>query len=237
MTNGTTRPATPLERQNYQQWLDYYEGPLTTAIIRYKVVSNVATRAQHILNTHNIARPPIITYEDQLAAIDAINKYNTLGRILLGINSNKYGIRFAKGDIDAMAPPDMPLEDWQGDKYPTLGAIPVMLLVIVAGGLLVAGLYSASQVIEAKAKQDTARYQAELKKLDAQMMKTAGPVRADWMKLRQYAQNEKTKTKKQDGILVSIFGEEATGKIGGALAILLGIFLLPYALKSFKKGK
>jgi hypothetical protein len=233
------RDATPLERSNWERWVNYYEGPVTTAVVGFNLVTTVAARAQTVLDKHGIVLPigPLFTVKDADTVNDTLNRYNILGRLILGVHAQSYGIRLDKGDMDILVDPALPSEAFEQDVYPalTLSAIPLIILAIVYGTILVAGIWGVTKVLEQVAERDKRRHRERLIQADAAVMKMAPAIRADWLKLRQYATAQEQKIKKETGVMSKVFGEDIGANIGLGVLILLGIMVLPHALDAVKK--
>lgn len=228
------RQATPLERSQWERWVNFYEGPVTEAIVKFHTAATIAGDTQTFLDRHGLLLPtgPVFTAEDAQKVQGTLNIYNALGRILTGVHSWKYGIRIAQGDIDVLAPPDMPLEEWQADRI-ALGAVPLIIYAIAVGGLLVAGLWAGSEMMKSAAEKDYTKYKTDILKADKAIMKAAPDVRQDWIRRRKDFEQIEQTTKEKTGIITDIFGP----KMGAALAAVAAGLLVLFALRITPKGK
>lgn len=218
-----------MERGQWARWAAFYEGPVTQSIVALQTSAGIAADTQTFLHNHNIILPtgPVFTEQDAQRTAGALKIYNTVGRIMIGVNSAKYGIRLSGGDIDILAPPDMPPEEWQGDR---LGAIPLIIYALAVGGVLVAGLWAGSEMMKASADKDATKYKKAILQADKEIMKAAPDVRADWMRRRKDFESQINKTKDETGILVDIFGQR-----GGALIAIAAVALIALIATRFVK--
>lgn len=228
------REATPMERAEWKRWVDYYEGPVTQAVVRFHLAATIAGDTQSFLDARGILlrTGPVFTMDDAERTKSLLNAYNSVGRMVQGVNSWKYGIRLTQGDIDVLAPPGLPDEEWQSDVY-TLGAIPLIIYALAVGGILVAGLWSGAAMMESSAKKDYTKYKKAILEADKQMMKAAPDVRSAWIQRRKDFEEQEQKTEEKTGILVDIFGTRGGGAIA---AVAIGLVAL-FALRFMPKGQ
>jgi hypothetical protein len=224
------RQATPMERAQWQRWVGFYEGSVTKSIVRFHTAATIAGNTQSFLDRHNIALPqgPVFTDDDAKRTQGTLNVYNTIGRILTRVHAWKYGIRIAQGDIDVLAPPDMPPEEWKADQ---LGAVPIIIYAIAVGGLLVAGLWAGSEMMKASSDKDYTRYKKSILDADKAIMKQPAPVRSDWIRRRKDFEKIEQDTQAKTGILTDIFGAKGAGMLAIAVTGLLVLFALRIAPK------
>lgn len=225
------RQATPMERSQWARWVEFYEGPLTRSVIAYHLAAGIAADTQTFLTGHGFTHPVVFTQQDELKVKSLLNAYNTVGRILIGVHSAKYGIRLEQGDIDVLAPPGMPKEDWQGDLY-TLGAVPLIIWAVVVGVTLVGGLWAGSALMQSTADKEFIKYKKSILKADKAMMKKPPDVRRDWIKRRSDFEKEINKTKEDTGLLVNIFGEKGGAAIAAVAIGLIALVAMRFIPKS-----
>jgi len=214
-----------MEREQWSKWLAFYEGPVTKAVVHAHTAAKIAGQIQDFLDSKGLTLPtgPVITQEEADKTRSVFTIYNTIGRIMVGVHSGKYGIRIFQGDIDVLAPPDMPKEEYQADQ---LGAIPLIVWAIVAGGLLVSGLWAGSEMMKANADLEYTKYKNAILKADKAIMKQPPDVRNDWIQRRQNFEAQTEQVKEKTGILVDIFGSKGSAWITAASIALLALFAM-----------
>lgn len=223
------RQATPMERGQWARWVEFYEGPLTRSVIAYHLAAGIAADTQTFLTGHGFARPVVFTQTDELKVKSLLNSYNTIGRILVGVHSAKYGIRLTQGDLDVLAPPDMPREEYIDDLH-TMGAIPLIIWALATGAILVAGLWAGSSMMKVTADREFVKYKKAVLEADKQMMKQPPDVRKDWISRRKDFEKEINKTKETTGLMVDIFGTKGGAAIAAVaigLVVLVAMRLFP----------
>ena len=224
------RQATPMERAQWERWVNFYEKPVTEAIVKLQTAAVIAADTQTFLTARKLtlSTGPVFTVEDSEATQNALRVYNTIGRIVLGVHSWKYGIRLAQGDLDVLAPPDMPEEQWQGDR---LGAIPLIIYAIAVGGLVVAGLWAGSEMLKSSAEKDYTHYKKSILQADKAIMKQPAEVRADWIRRRKDFEKIEQETKETTGVLTEIFGAKGGAMIAAAVAVVVALIAMRFAPK------
>lgn len=223
------RQATPMERSQWARWVEFYEGPLTRSVIAYHLAAGIAADTQTFLTGHGFTRPVVFTQQDELKVKSLLNSYNTIGRILIGVHSAKYGIRLSQGDLDVLAPPDMPKEEYIDDLH-TMGGVPLIIWAIVVGATLVSGLWAGSEMMKVTADREFTKYKQAVLKADKEMMKKPPDVRKDWIQRRKDFEKEIGRTKEKTGLLVDIFGTKYGGAIAGVaigLVVLVAMRFMP----------
>lgn len=224
------RQATPMERAQWERWANFYESGVTEAIVKLQTAASFAADTQTFLTSHGLtlSTGPVFTLEDSAATQNELRVYNALGRILLGVHAWKYAIRLSAGDLDVLAPPDMPPEQWQGDR---LGAVPLIIYAIAVGGLLVAGLWAGSEMLKSSAEKDYTRYKKSILEADKAIMKQPAEVRDDWIRRRKDFEKIEQETKDKTGVLTDIFGARGGALIAAVVAGLILLFTLRIAPK------
>ncbi len=211
-----------MERGQWAKWVDYFDGPVTKAVVSYYTAAGIAADTQTFTDSYRLPIPPVFTSDDEARVRGLLSAYNTVGRLLTGVHSAKYGIRLTQGDVDILAPPDMPAEDWQVDLY-TLGAIPLIIYALAAGAVLISGLWAASSMMESSAQKDFTRYQRAILKADKEIMRQPPDVRRDWIKRRGDFERQVNKVQQETGFLVDIFGAKGGTWITIAVVALLAL--------------
>jgi len=228
------RQATPMERAEYVRWLNFYEGPVTKAVAGANIAAHVAGMTQDFIDKRQIPGiPPVITMEDADYMRGLLNTYNAVGRIVLGVNAGKYGIKIHQGDIDVLAPPTMPAEEFQDDiiQSMALSGAPLIVWAIVVGVTLVGGLWGGGEMMKASAEKERIKYKRAVLEADKAIMKQPQDVRQDWIQRRRdiekYEQQEAAKT----GILADIFGSKGGAWITAAAIALLALVAMRFVPK------
>lgn len=221
------RPVTPMERAQWAKWVKFYEGLVTGSVVRSHLAATIAGETQNFLDSHGFQLPtgPIITKTEADETRELLRIYNTVGRVLTGVHSGKYGMKLFQGDIDVLAPPDMPPEEWKGDQ---LGVLPIVIYAVIIGATLVGGLWAGSDLMKAKADLEYTKYKTKILEADKAMMAKPPDVRRDWMQRRKDFAKMEEKTKEETGILTNIFGSK-----GGAWITAAGIALLALVAMRF----
>lgn len=218
------RQATLMEHAEWSRWVKYFEGPVTKAVVSYYTAAGIAADTQTFLNRHKLSLPtgPIFTIDEETRVKSLLNAYNTIGRIVTGVHSAKYGIRLANGDLDVLAPPDMPKEEYESDLY-TLAAVPLIIWAVVAGAVLVGGLWAGSSMMKSSAEKEFQKYKRDILKADRHMMKQPPEIRSDWMRRRKDFEGQIEKAKQETGFIVDIFGSKGGAWITAAVIALLAL--------------
>lgn len=224
-----------MERAQWSKWVDFYEQKVTRSIVAVQLAAGFAADTQTFLDRRglNLSIGPVFTQDDLERTQTLLNVYNTLGRLMTGVNSSKYGIRLAQGDIDILAPPDMPVEEYRQDKLEAFGAIPLIIYAIVVGATLVGGLWATSNIIKSQADRDFTKYKNNLIQADKEMMQKAPDVRAAWIQHRKEMERQENESKKTTGWLIDIFGSKIGGGIAAGALVLIGLL----ALRFIPRGK
>lgn len=212
-----------MERAQWVRWVNFYEGPITKSIISYHLASGIAADTQSFLSNRGLTTPVVFTADDEKRVQSTLKTYNTIGRLLVGVHAAKYGIRLTSGDIDILAPKELPEDEWAGDVL-GLGAVPLVIWALAAGAVLVAGLWAGSAMMKSSADRDFIKYKKAVLQADKQMMKQAPDVRRDWAQRRKDFEKEINKTEQKTGVLVDIFGAKGGAALVAAAVVLLALF-------------
>lgn len=192
------------------------------------------------------------TPTDQTQIDALIEASNRTLRVIAGVQAAKYFVRFSEGNMSAVAPSNMPLtqydaDRWPGDNLSQFGfVIPVIVWVIVGGVALIGSLWGASEIIEAEAQRQEAKNKSALQAYDYQIAHEPKATQKAWsdFKNQNHAQlmdRAKTADGDQPGLFTKIFGSGFTKNLGSAIGIgaaLLALFaFLRYAPPAPKKKK
>jgi len=220
------REATPLEVAAWDEYKSYYDRVLAPAVLRAKTAAEIANEAQRVVDKHNI-KGLVFDSADMARIGNLLNRANILGRYISAVEAGKYGIRLSNGDIDIMAPSDMPADEYAADLYPAGLGIAVIIWVIVAGVLIGGALWLVSKILKDQANKIQKENEQRLIAADIEMMKQPDPARRDWIDMKKATKP----AAKEAGILAKFFGSDISSAIGIGLLVFAGLLILPAFLK------
>jgi hypothetical protein len=229
-TPTNARQATPLELNEWERYKTYYSTVFVPTIKRAKTAAEIANQAQAVIDKYKIGGFVFDT-KDLARTTELLNRANILGRYLTAVESGKYALRLADGDIDILAPLEMPAAEYETDRYPSgaLGVWPIVW-VLAVGTILIAGLWLVSNALENDARKMEAENEERLIAANLEMTKQPEDVRRDWAAM---LATMKTPAK-EVGIFAKLFGSETASQIGGAigLGLILLIGLMAFSTRS-----
>ena len=233
MPNGGpegARPATPIEVAEWERFKTYYNNVLSKAVLRANTTAEIANQAQAVIDKHGI--PGFIFDQKSLAdSLDLLNRFNIIGRYIAAVESGKYGIRLANGDIDILASPAMEQSEYEADMYPTMGIAPIIWALGI-GVVLVAGLFGVSSLLDSQAEKQEELNKSRLMEADKEMMKQPNAVRNDWIAMKKAA----APAAKQAGILAKFLGTEGASAIGAGAGIGLALLAAAFAVSHWRRS-
>jgi hypothetical protein len=173
------RPATPLEFDIWARCVDYYREQLARKVWYALTVAEVASAFQPFCDRFGL--PSVWSAVEQARIDDLLYRYNTIGRLIAGVEEQKYYITIERGDVTISAPAKMTADEYGPDVFPGvqlqknddmngLGIAPLVVLVVaIAAVVLVASLYATIKAVEYIADMFKADVQRKIAQLDAAM--------------------------------------------------------------------
>ena len=182
ITGETPRRATDAELLIWSDFLRRYERSKAAVWYCLKTAELCATMDQ-FLSQHGI----VVWSPLHQARIDKLlTTFNRFGRLIDGVNAQKYYLTIERGEATISAPRKMAKEDYEADQFPgfeTLGAWP--LVVIVVAIVLLVSANSAVEISGDWARNDARDFQRELIAADQQMATKPADVRSAYLAFKQ----------------------------------------------------
>jgi len=221
------RPANNVELGLWESWKLTFKN-LEPLILKQKIICEIAARAQSLMDSQRYTAF-LWTPADQQSIDTQLARINALSRAMVGVESGKYFIRLRDGDLDLLADPAMPREQWQADVYADLGVAPI-IWVLAVGGLIVGSIFAASAVLKSFAEKQSAEIERRLIEIDREMARAPESQRAAWQQFKK----ENRPPAQEAGVLAKIFGGDFMGKMGFGIAIGLIAY---FVIRAFSKEK
>ena len=144
------REANSHELARWTAFKKYFDTTVTPSVNRAVLVATFAADSQTELE--KIGSPTDLfnaVKHDRVMTL--IDRYNRLSRIVVGVETQKYGIRVAGDKIDVLAPSDTKKETIQDDIWQGFGIGPAILIIPI-GIMIVAAIWGAAETIESSAR-------------------------------------------------------------------------------------
>jgi len=125
------------------------------------------------------AFPPLFTAGQVEAARAVANNWNQLEDALTGLQTQRFGMRLTKGDIDI-------IELDQAQEQNGLG-FPVLVVVAIGAGVLIAGAIALAVRWGTEAEREAVKLNQRILELNARMAEKPKAVRESWRRLQKTA--------------------------------------------------
>lgn len=224
------REATPQEAMIWKTFLKDYDR-LTARAEAVLSTVQVAAEFQTWLNQKKI---PYRCWEpfDQSWMDAFLQRHAIIGRLIAGCDLRRYWASFEKGDIEIVAPPHMPKEQYQADVYPGainpevgLGIAPLVIVGLVGVSLIVGAIIT-TKTLDYLAKEKDDQFRKKVLNTDIEMLKQPKDIREAWARMKQSSSTLIKEANDQHG--GSWFDKLLPGGIGGiagAGLVILGLLI------------
>lgn len=224
----TPQAPTQTERLVWDKFIKFYKRT-TKNVWALLATAEVAATFQSWADTNKV--PASFWAQSDQQYLDALlNRYNTIGRLISGCETHKYWATFYKGDVTIVAPPGMPVEQYEADRYPgtitpEVGNLGVLWVPIVIGVALIVGCIVADQSIDYAAKSKDHEFRRSVLDADINMMRQPPNIRESWIKMKKSSSDLITRANKEHES--SWFGSLLPGLSGaaGAVVVILGLLV------------
>ena len=202
----------------------------TRAVRGYLSTAEVAARLQYFFDSNAIA---IVcwTQADQDALDGILDRYNTIGRIVAGVDLNKYLLFFDPkvGDITVLAPPGMTPAEYDADVYPGAISMGAWFVPILIGAVILAGVWLVSKALETWATlKDEDTHQATIA-ADLKAAALPPDQRAAYAAFKAQSVKDRiaeANASHEAGWFDKLFGAGTGSTIGLALGAVVALFVL-----------
>jgi len=226
------RQANDLEAGLFDKAQRLINGDLRKAIVYYQAYASAAASLQTFADQRNLVLQagPVFTLQESQEVQNTMQRHNQLTRLCSGVTLGKYGVRLSTGDLDVVAPPELPTESWQADQI-QLGAAPIIWAIAI-GAILVVGIWGYATALKAWSETKTTELRDKLIAADKLMLANPDPaIRSAWQERRRQEEKSNQELYGKTGFLVDVFGTKGTQVIYLA-ALALGLWFAGNMLKN-----
>ena len=213
-----SRDANPREQAAWNRIKSLYKNQLTPSVDRARQAGEDTFTLQRVFDAWGGVGVTVSSPASVKATQKLIERYNTIGRIIAGVDLGKYRLHFRGNEIDVLTNVGDQPDQYAPDQY--LGAIPLIALV-VGGAVLVTAIGAVIKWLDNDAK----RIELEDKKItleaDREIISKGGATAIKWIE-------QKKQIADDAGWLAKVFGASTSKGIGAVMigALVLGGLLL-----------